>query len=115
LRGGRRRGASLRRTCQTGSRFILLDEPFSALDAITRRHMQDWYREIAGTMGLSTFFITHDVDEALLLSDSVYILKGTPGKISHIIDVVPARPRDHDFHVSPEFAGQKKELLAAIG
>jgi ABC-type nitrate/sulfonate/bicarbonate transport system ATPase subunit len=114
LSGGMRQRAALLRTCQTGSTVILLDEPFSALDAITRRTMQDWYREIAESMGLSTFFITHDVEEALLLSDTVYILNGRPGKITTTIEVTPGRPRDHDFAVSPEFARQKKSILEAI-
>jgi len=114
LSGGMRQRAALLRTCQTGSKTILLDEPFSALDAITRSEMQDWYREIAFAMGLSTFFITHDVEEALLLSDTVYILNGKPGKITNVFEVLPKRPRNRDFVVSSEFAVQKKEILEAI-
>jgi ABC-type nitrate/sulfonate/bicarbonate transport system ATPase subunit len=114
LSGGMRQRAALLRTCQTGSKTILLDEPFSALDAITRSEMQDWYREIALTMGLSTFFITHDVEEALLLSDTVYILKGKPGKVTNVFEVLPKRPRNRDFIISREFANQKKEILEAI-
>jgi len=115
LSGGMRQRAALLRTCQTGSKTILLDEPFSALDAITRAEMQNWYSEIALAMGLSTFFITHDVEEALLLSDTVYILKGKPGIITNIFEVLPPRPRNRDFIVSQEFAAQKKEILKAIG
>ena len=114
LSGGMRQRAALLRTCQTGSRVILLDEPFSALDAITRRRMQDWYRDIADSMGLSTFFITHDVEEALILSDTVYILNGRPGRITHVIIVKPERPRDSDFSVTAEFVRQKREILEAI-
>jgi len=115
LSGGMRQRAALLRTCQTGSKTILLDEPFSALDAITRAEMQDWYREIALAMGLSTFFITHDVEEALLLSDTVYILNGKPGKITNVFEVLPHRPRNREFVVSSEFAEQKKKILEAIG
>jgi ABC-type nitrate/sulfonate/bicarbonate transport system ATPase subunit len=114
LSGGMRQRAALLRTCQTGSKTILLDEPFSALDAITRAEMQDWYREIAISMRLSTFFITHDVEEALLLSDTVYVLKGAPGKITNVFEVLPGRPRSRDFIVSRDFAIQKKEVLEAI-
>jgi ABC-type nitrate/sulfonate/bicarbonate transport system ATPase subunit len=114
LSGGMRQRAALLRTCQTGSKTILLDEPFSALDAITRAEMQNWYREIALSMRLSTFFITHDVEEALLLSDTVYILKGSPGIITNIFEILPRRPRDRDFAVSPEFAARKREILEAI-
>jgi len=94
---------------------ILLDEPFSALDAITRRKMQMWYADIASRMNISTLFITHDVDEALVLSDVVYILNGKPGTITHKIEVKPNRPRNASFAVSVEFAQQKKLILDAIG
>ena len=115
LSGGMRQRAALLRTCMTRSRVILLDEPFSALDAITRREMQDWYCEIAESMGLSTIFITHDVEEALLLSDTVFILGGKPGKITNTIEVQPPRPRGQDFPFSPEFNEQKREILLSIG
>ena len=103
LSGGMRQRAALLRTCMTHNTVILLDEPFSALDAITRHQMQEWYRDIAQNMKLSTLFITHDVDEALLLSDTVYILNGKPGKIVNAIEVLPG------------CSGQKHEILKAIG
>jgi len=126
LSGGMRQRAALLRTCLTtyneGTKtsgsikpVILLDEPFSALDAITRRKMQAWYEEIAEKLNISTLFITHDVEEALLLSDTVYIMNGKPGVITHRVDVQPHRPRNADFTVSVEFAQQKRDLLAAIG
>jgi ABC-type nitrate/sulfonate/bicarbonate transport system ATPase subunit len=108
-----RQRAALLRTCMTRNPAILLDEPFSALDALTRRQMQEWYRDIAEEMSLSTIFITHDVEEALILSDSVYILTGRPGRISRRIDVTPPRPRG--FPVSAEFSAQKRDILEAIG
>jgi ABC-type nitrate/sulfonate/bicarbonate transport system ATPase subunit len=77
--------------------------------------MQEWYRDIAEEMSLSTIFITHDVEEALILSDSVYILTGRPGRISRRIDVTPPRPRSRDFPVSAEFSAQKRDILEAIG
>ncbi len=115
LSGGMRQRAALLRTCMTHNSVILLDEPFSALDAITRRKMQAWYAEIAEQMKVSTLFITHDVEEALILSDTVYILNGKPGKITNKIEVIPPRPRDRDFPVSNEFAQQKRFILEAIG
>jgi len=127
LSGGMRQRAALLRTCLTSSRknkreqVILLDEPFSALDAITRRKMQRWYADIAKQMLISTLFITHDVEEALALSDTVYILNGKPGIITHKIDVQPKRQsyplgiRDADFAVTREFAEQKRVILTAIG
>ncbi|MDR1838897.1 MAG: ABC transporter ATP-binding protein [Treponema sp.] len=115
LSGGMRQRAALLRTCMMRNPVILLDEPFSALDAITRRKMQTWYAEIAEQMKFSTLFITHDVEEALVLSDTVYILNGKPGKITNKIEVQPRRPRDADFSVSKEFVEQKKFVLEAIG
>ena len=114
LSGGMRQRAALLRTCMLRNSVILLDEPFSALDAITRRAMQSWYAQIAGQMKVSTLFITHDVEEALALSGTVYILNGRPGKITHKIDVSPHSPGDSNFSVSTEFARQKRLILEAI-
>jgi ABC-type nitrate/sulfonate/bicarbonate transport system ATPase subunit len=114
LSGGMRQRAALLRTCMLHNPVILLDEPFSALDAITRRKMQSWYSDIAQQLKVSTLFITHDVDEALLLSDTVYIMNGVPGKITRKIEVQPRRPRTGDFPVSSEFAEQKKQILELI-
>ena len=115
LSGGMRQRAALLRTCMLRNSVILLDEPFSALDAITRRAMQSWYAEISEQMKFSTFFITHDVEEALILSDTVYILNNKPGKITNKIDVKSRRPRDANFCVSMEFAEHKKFIMEAIG
>jgi ABC-type nitrate/sulfonate/bicarbonate transport system ATPase subunit len=113
LSGGMRQRAALLRTCMLENPVILLDEPFSALDALTRRNMQLWYAEIAKQMKVSTFFITHDVEEALTLSDIVYIMLGNPGLITHKIDVV--QPQDNNFTLSNEFFRLKKYILNAIG
>jgi len=125
LSGGMRQRAALLRTCLAAvtadnpavskNPVILLDEPFSALDAITRRKMQAWYADIALRMNVSTLFITHDVEEALSLSDTVYVMNGRPGKITNKFDVTPQRPREPEFTVSVEFARQKKQILEAIG
>jgi ABC-type nitrate/sulfonate/bicarbonate transport system ATPase subunit len=114
LSGGMRQRAALLRTCMLHNPVILLDEPFSALDAITRRKMQSWYADIALQLKVSTIFITHDVDEALLLSDTVYVMNGVPGKITRKIEVQPCRPRTADFSLSREFAEQKKDILEMI-
>jgi ABC-type nitrate/sulfonate/bicarbonate transport system ATPase subunit len=116
LSGGMRQRAALLRTFMMKNPVILLDEPFSALDAITRRQMQEWYRGIAEEMSFSTLFITHDVEEALLLSDSVYILTGKPGHIRRRLDVLPPRPRrSRDFPVSADFSVQKQAVMEMIG
>jgi ABC-type nitrate/sulfonate/bicarbonate transport system ATPase subunit len=111
LSGGMRQRAALLRTILMHNPVILLDEPFSALDAITRLQMHKWYRNIARAQHLSTVFITHDVDEALTMSDFVYILKEHPGHITQRI-TVPAH--DDTFSVSPEFILLKKAILEAL-
>jgi len=115
LSGGMRQRAALLRTYMSHNEVILLDEPFSSLDAITRRQMQQWYCEIAGNMNLSTIFITHDVEEALVLSDAVYIMNHRPGVITHKIEIDGSRPRDHNFSTSQQFAIHKRNILEAIG
>jgi ABC-type nitrate/sulfonate/bicarbonate transport system ATPase subunit len=115
LSGGMRQRAALLRTCMTAHKVILLDEPFSALDAITRAGMQAWYAETAMRMGLSTFFITHDIDEAVKLSDTVYLLTGKPGRIKLKQAIAVRRPRPPDFVLSEEFLTYKRVLLAEMG
>ena len=114
LSGGEKQRAALLRTCMMRNPVMLLDEPFSALDAITRRRMHHWYKEIAAGMDISTFFITHDVDESLLLSDSVYIMTGRPGKITDRFDLAPVRAGAPDFPLSTEYASLKKQILSAL-
>ena len=71
-----------------------MDEPFSALDAITKENIHQWYLEIMTQLNLTTLFITHDMEEAILLSDRIYVLKGRPANLSAgIVNDLP-RPRD---------------------
>jgi ABC-type nitrate/sulfonate/bicarbonate transport system ATPase subunit len=125
LSGGMRQRAALLRTCVNAGAVgegggkkrgavILLDEPFSALDALTRRAMQEWYQGISRELGLSTLFITHDAEEAVGLSDRVYIMTGKPGRITAVVDISPRRPRPRSFAASPEFARLKGRVLDAL-
>ena len=94
LSGGMRQRAALLRTYLFGREMALLDEPFSALDAITKENIHQWYLEIMTQLNLTTLFITHDMEEAILLSDRIYVLKGRPAKLSAgIVNDLP-RPRD---------------------
>ncbi len=81
LSGGMKQRAALLRTYMMKRKFLLLDEPFSALDYITRLEIRKWYIQMAKKLGLTTLFITHDVDEALLISDRIYVLSGKPANI----------------------------------
>ena len=115
LSGGMRQRGALLRTYLFSDKVALLDEPFSALDTITKGEIHRWYLEVMERIHLSTLFITHDIDEAILLSDRVYILAGKPGKITAEITVDRARPRDREFTLSPEFLTYKREILKAMG
>lgn len=94
LSGGMRQRCALLRTYLTGSSVALLDEPFSALDTLTKSAVHNWYMDIMKQIKLSTVFVTHDIDEAILLSDRIYVLSGKPGRITDEITVDLPKPRD---------------------
>ena len=110
LSGGMRQRAALLRTYLASSGVVLLDEPFSALDMITKGQMHQWYLDVAKKIGLSTLLITHDVDEAIMLSDRIYLLTGTPGEIRHEIRVPVPREERKDFDLDPAFLKCKQEI-----
>ncbi len=110
LSGGMRQRAALLRTYLGSRGIILLDEPFSALDMITRSQLHDWYLDITEKMHLSTVLITHDVDEAILLSDRICLLTGTPGEIRHEIRVDVPRSERKEFSLCPEFVAYKRQI-----
>ena len=108
LSGGMRQRAALLRTYMFSQEIALLDEPFSALDTLTKSSMHSWYLDVMDKIKLSTLFITHDIDEAILLSDRIYILSGTPGTITGEIIIKEAKPRSEGFNLSPEFIEYKR-------
>ena len=110
LSGGMRQRAALLRTYLCDKKVALLDEPFSALDAITRSSVQDWYLSVMSEIKLSTLFITHDIDEAILLSDRIYIMKGSPAVIDGELVISTPKPRNHDFMMTEEFLKFKKSI-----
>lgn len=111
LSGGMKQRAALLRTYMFSSEVALLDEPFSALDTITKSNMHKWYLNIMQQIKLSTIFITHDIDEAILLSDRIYIMSGRPGKIIDEIHIKDKKPREKNFIVSTSFIEHKKQIL----
>ena len=115
LSGGMRQRAALLRTYLASHGVVLLDEPFSALDMITKGQMHRWYLEVARKIGLSTLLITHDVDEAIMLSDRIYLLTGTPGEIRHEIRVPAERDDRKDFDLKPAFLKCKQEIREILG
>ncbi len=114
LSGGMRQRAALLRTYMFSKDVALLDEPFSALDTLTKSDLHSWYLDVMDKIRLSTLFITHDIDEAILLSDRIYLLKGKPGKISDEITIKEPKPRRKDFNLTKEFLEYKREILAKL-
>ena len=114
LSGGMRQRAALLRTYLFGKSVALLDEPFSALDTITKSAIHRWYLDVMEQIHLSTLFITHDIDEAILLSDRIYILSGRPGHITDEIHINVPKPRAGDFTLTPEFLAYKRQIIEAM-
>ena len=114
LSGGMRQRAALLRTYLSSNGVALLDEPFSALDTITKTAIHKWYLEVMQHIDLSTIFITHDIDEAILLSDRIYILNGKPGEIRDEIVIKEKKPRAEDFYLTDQFLAYKRKIIAKL-
>ena len=114
LSGGMRQRAAFLRTYLSSEGVALLDEPFSALDTITKASVHEWYLKIMDEIKLSTLFITHDIDEAVLLSDRVYILSGKPGRITDEIIIDLPKPRSNSLAFTEEFIKYKKLISEKI-
>ena len=116
LSGGMRQRAALLRTylaSTTGA--ALLDEPFSALDTITKGQIHEWYLDVMNKIDLSTLVITHDIDEAIKLSDRVYIMTGKPGVIEHELFIETPRKDRHNFNLTDEFLNYKRQIIQMLG
>ncbi|GAB4332721.1 MAG: ABC transporter ATP-binding protein [Dehalococcoidia bacterium] len=114
LSGGMRQRLALLRTFLMPQRVLLLDEPFGALDAITRRSMHQWLQEVWDEDRRTVLFVTHDVEEALILSDVVYVMTPRPGRLAATMVVDEPRPRDSHIVTTPGFVARKAELLEAL-
>lgn len=111
LSGGMRQRAAILRTYLMDGEIMLLDEPFGSLDEINRMQIQDWLTSLWGNHRKTVLFVTHDIDEAIYLSDRVIIMSNIPGTISGEIVVDFERPRNRDMILTPEFSKYKKEVL----
>ncbi len=114
LSGGMRQRAALLRTYLFSSDIMLLDEPFGSLDAITRKKMQVWLLEILEKINASILFITHDIDEAIFLSDKIYLLSERPAIVKKAFEVNIKRPRDSLTFTSIEFNKIKEDILKIL-
>ena len=114
ISGGMKQRAALLRTYLFSEKVALLDEPFSALDMLTKASVHEWYLEVMEKIKLSTLFITHDIDEAILLSDRIYLLTGKPGSITKEIVIKESKPRKKDFNLSENFLHYKREIISHL-
>jgi len=114
LSGGMRQRAALLRTVLMEREVLLLDEPFGALDALTRAVLQAWLLRLQSQLKRTILFITHDIEEALLLSDRIYILSHRPATVQLVQEVALPRPRPPEISTSPEFVKLKATLLTAL-
>lgn len=111
LSGGMRQRAALLRTYLFAEDIMLLDEPFGSLDAISKGKMHLWLLGVLKNLRASILFITHDIDEAIFLSDRIYILSERPGQIKAAFDINIPRPRAVDCNTSEEFIQIKRKIL----
>lgn len=114
LSGGMQQRAEIARLLANDPEIMLMDEPFSALDALTKEIMQELLLDIWEEDNRTVVFITHDVEEAIFLADRVLIMTAGPGEIKETIDVDLERPRDLDVTTTPQFNELKEEALGYI-
>jgi NitT/TauT family transport system ATP-binding protein len=115
LSGGMQQRANLARALVMDAEVILMDEPFGALDSMTKRAMQDELLSLHAKLGRTVVFITHDLDEAIYLGDRVVVMKARPGEIKSIVDVPFERPRPREIVDSPEFRALAHDLDVQLG
>ncbi|MBR7974784.1 ABC transporter ATP-binding protein [Burkholderia vietnamiensis] len=114
LSGGMKQRVAIARSLANRPRILLMDEPFGALDAQTRAKMQAHLLDIWRNIDVTILFITHDLDEAILLADRILVLKANPGSVHELIEVPVPRPRDGSQVNTPEFIATKARLDALI-
>jgi ABC-type nitrate/sulfonate/bicarbonate transport system ATPase subunit len=115
LSGGMRQRAAFLRTILPGLPILLLDEPFGALDALTRATMQDWLAARLTSERKSVLLVTHDVEEAVMLADRVVVFSPRPARVVYVEPIALTRPRVRADVTSPRFIEHKAALLAALG
>lgn len=111
LSGGMRQRVGLARVLIMQPRALLMDEPFGALDAQTRLQMQQLLLDVWQSRRTSVLFVTHDIDEAILLADRVLVMSARPGRIARTIPIALSRPRSIDSLTSPEFMFYKAQIM----
>ena len=111
LSGGMKQRVAIARTLANEPQMLLMDEPFGALDAQTRVVMQELLSKISRETKTTILFITHDIDEAVLLGDRIYVMSRRPGTIRDVLTVDLPKERNHDCFVLPQFVETKKKIM----
>lgn len=114
LSGGMKQRVAIARTLANSPSMLLMDEPFGALDAQTRLIMQELTAEISRRAGTTVLFITHDIDEAIILADTIYVMSSRPG---HIIETIPIKyqgKRNHNMLMEPDFIKLKQKIMKML-
>jgi ABC-type nitrate/sulfonate/bicarbonate transport system ATPase subunit len=114
LSGGMKQRVAIARALANDPKVLLMDEPFGALDAQTRVVMQELLIDIWERRRKTVLFVTHDIDEAIFLSDVVYVLSSRPGRLRLQLPIALPRPRTLDTMATPEFGAYKREILTII-
>ena len=114
LSGGMRQRVGIARVLTLGSKILLMDEPFGALDAQTRLSMQELLLSVWDRLKPTIIFVTHDIDEAIFLADKIYIMSARPGRIETVLETNFARPRAIELTATQAFNELKLSILKTI-
>ncbi len=114
LSGGMKQRVAIARTLANDPEILLMDEPFGALDSQTRSSMQKLLLQVWEHAHKTVLFVTHDIDEAILLGDSVYVMTARPGRIKEQVAVPIPRPRTLDMVMDPDFIAVKRHILGLL-
>jgi NitT/TauT family transport system ATP-binding protein len=105
-----RKRVDVARAIITKPEVLLMDEPFAALDVMTKQKLQDQFLKIWNETRMTVIFVTHDLEEALYMADRVVVMSTYPGRISRVVDVPFGRPREKDLKTAPDFTKLRREL-----
>lgn len=110
LSGGMRKRVDVARAIITKPEVLLMDEPFAALDVMTKQKLQEQFLNIWNETRMTVIFVTHDLEEALYMAGRVVIMSSRPGRIARVVDVPFDRPRDRDIKTAPEFTKLRRDI-----